>query len=405
MRPDIGRIWKHNRIGKILLTQRLKSQHIVTPMRTILFILQKEFLQIFRNRAMLPILFVMPIIQLLVLSFAATFEVKNTPVSLIDLDGSPTARRLVARFEASGYFTVVHRTYDPAAADEAMQRGDVRMILQIPAGFERDLRRDGAAPVQLILDAQDGATAGVVQAYANRILGDYTRDLQVTFAATPPDPRVHPVLDVVFSHWYNPELNYHYFMVPGILVLLVTMIGTFLSAMNVVREKELGTIEQLNVTPLRKRDFIVGKLLPFWILALVELSAGLVVARLVFHVPMLGNLALVYALTGVYLVGMLGLGLWISTFTETQQQAMFIAWFLMVVFILMSGLFTPIESMPGWAQKLTLLNPIAYFIEIMRRVLLKGAGFADVQPQFWALVAFAVTSVTLAVRQYRKVSA
>jgi len=374
-------------------------------MRTILFLLQKEFLQIFRNRAMLPIIFVMPLIQLLVLSFAATFEVKNTTVSLIDEDGSTTSRRLVENFEASGYFTVMHRTFSAAEADEDMQRGDVRMILHIPADFERDLRQTGTAPVQIVLDAQDGAAAGVVQAYAVRILTAYSRDVRVDFRTPPPDPFAQPILDVVFSHWYNPDLNYQFFMVPGILVLLVTMIGTFLSSMNVVREKEIGTIEQLNVTPIRKRDFIIGKLVPFWILALVELSAGLVVAKVVFHVPMLGNLWLVYGLTGVYLVGMLGLGLWISTITETQQQAMFIAWFIMVVFILMSGLFTPIESMPGWAQKLTLLNPIAYFIEIMRRVLLKGAGFWDVQAQFWALVAFAVVLVTLAVRQYHKVSA
>ncbi len=374
-------------------------------MRTILFILQKEFLQIFRNRAMLPIIFVLPIIQLLVLSFAATFEVKDTPVSLIDEDGSTTSRRLIEHFEASGYFTVVHRTFSTAAADAEMQRGDVRMILHIPADFERDLRQTGTAPVQLILDAQDGAEAGVVQSYAVRVLAAYNRDLQLDFGVPPPDPVGQPLIDVVFSHWYNPDLNYQYFMVPGILVLLVTMIGTFLSSMNVVREKEIGTIEQLNVTPIRKRDFIIGKLAPLWLLSFVELGAGLVVAKVVFQVPMLGNLWLVFGLTGVYMVGMLGLGLWISTITETQQQAMFIAWFIMVVFILMSGLFTPIESMPGWAQKLTLLNPIAYFIEIMRRVLLKGAGFRDVQVQFWALAAYAFILVTLAVRQYRKVSA
>jgi len=328
--------------------------------------------------------------------------VKDTPMRLIDEDGSTTARLLIERFEASGYFSVVHRSFDSAEADEAMQRGDVRIILHIPNDFERDLRQTGVAPVQLILDAEDGATAGVVQAYAGRIIATFNRDIQVDFGV--PEPDAQPVIDLVFSHWYNPELKYQYYMVPGILVLLVTMIGTFLSAMNVVREKEIGTIEQLNVTPMRKGHFIIGKLVPLWILSLVELAAGIVVARVVFHVPFLGNLWLVFGLAGIYMVGMLGLGLWISTITDTQQQAMFIAWFIMVVFILMSGLFTPIESMPLWAQKLTLLNPIAFFIEIMRRVLLKGAGFWAVQKQFWALVAFAVILVTLAVRQYRKVS-
>jgi len=193
-------------------------------------------------------------------------------------------------------------------------------------------------------------------------------------------------------------------MVPGILVLLVTMIGTFLSSMNVVREKEIGTIEQLNVTPLRKRDFIVGKLLPFWFLALVELAIGLVVAKLVFHIPMLGSVLLIFALAGLYLLVMLAIGLLVSTVTETQQQAMFLAWFFIVIFILMSGLFTPIESMPAWAQRFTLLNPIAYFIEIMRRVLLKGAGIGAVRDQVIALAVYAAVMLTLATSQYRKVS-
>lgn len=368
-------------------------------------LLRKEFLQIFRNRAMLPILFVMPVVQLLVLSFAATFEVRQTPVALIDDDGSPTARRLVQAFEATGYFAIVHRTHHAAAADEAMQRGAVKLILRIPRHFERDLQRYRTAPLQLIFDAEDGATAGVVQAYANQVLARFGQVIQVAFITAAPAARPPPAIEVASAHWYNPDLNYEIFMVPGILVVLVTMIGTFLSAMNVVREKEIGTIEQLNVTPLRKHTFIIGKLLPFWIIALIDLAIGLVIAKLVFDMPMVGSLVLVFALASVYLLGMLGLGLWISTVTETQQQAMFIAWFILVICILMGGLFTPIESMPPWAQQLTRLNPIAYFIEIMRRVLLKGAGFGAVQTEFWALVAFAVVMLTLAVRQYRKVTA
>ena len=374
-------------------------------MRTILFILQKEFLQIFRNKAMLPIIFVMPIVQLLVLSYAATFEIKNTPISLIDEDRSATSRLLVEKLEASGYFTVARQSFSAQAADEDLLRGNARMILHVPDDFERDLRQEGAAPVRLVLNAEDGFAAGVIQAYALNIITAFNQGIQADFAgAAPASPR-QPVIEVRPAHWFNPDLNYQTYMVPGILVILVTMIGTFLSAMNVVREKEIGTIEQLNVTPIGKYQFIIGKLLPFWILALVELGMGLVVAWIVFRTPMLGNLFLVFALAGVYLLVMLGFGLWISTFTETQQQAMFLAWFFMVVFILMSGLFTPIESMPIWAQKLTLLNPIAYFIEIMRRVLLKGAGFADVQSLFWALVAYAAVMLTLAVGQYRKVTA
>jgi ABC-2 type transport system permease protein len=372
-------------------------------MRTLLFVIQKEFLQIFRNRAMLPILFVMPVVQLLMLSSAATFDVRNTDFSLVDEDRSVVSRQLVEHFEASGYFTVAHRADQAREADDAMQRGDVGMILHIPAGFERDLRRVGSAALQITMNAVDGSTAGVAQAYALQIVEAYNRDIQVDYlpaVATPAPARI----EIVSSHWYNPELDYTMYMVPGILVVLVTMIGTFLSAMNVVREKEIGTIEQLNVTPIRKGHFIAGKLLPFWIIAMVDLGIGLLVAHLVFGVHILGNLALVFALAGLYLFGMLGLGLWISTFTDTQQQAMFIAWFIIVIGILMSGLFTPIESMPAWAQKLTLLNPVAYFIQIMRQVLLKGAGVEDVQPQIAFLSVFAVAMMTLAVRQYRKIA-
>ena len=257
----------------------------------------------------------------------------------------------------------------------------------------------------MIFDAQDGATAGVVQSYANTILATFNRDIQVDFVSRAVEAERLPAIEIIPAHWYNPDLDYQTFMVPGILVLLVTMIGTFLSAMNVVREKEIGTIEQLNVTPIRKYQFVAGKLLPFLVIALFELAFGLVIAWLVFRIPMLGNLALVFALSMVYLLAMLGLGLLISTVTETQQQAMFIAWFVMVIFILMSGLFTPIESMPAWAQKLTLLNPVAHFITIMRRVLLKGAGFDAVQFEFWALVAYATAMLMLALRRYRKVSA
>lgn len=351
---------------------------------------------------MLPILFVLPIVQLLVLSFAATFEVRHTPISLIDDDHSSLSRQLAERFEASPYFSIAHYARSIAEADAEMQRGAVKLILHLPDNLERDITRATPARVLLTMDAEDGATAGVVQAYAVRIITAFNKLL---LADAMPHAGVIPAgIETRSLHWYNPDLNYQIFMVPGILVLLVTMIGTFLSAMNVVREKEIGTIEQLNVTPLRKSQFIIGKLLPFWVIALIELALGLIIARLVFDVPMLGNLFLVFALAGLYLMGMLGLGLWISTITDTQQQAMFVAWFIMVICILMSGLFTPIESMPAWAQKLTWLNPVAYFIEIMRRVLLKGAGFEAVLHQFWFLLIFTFSVLTLAVRQYRKVS-
>jgi ABC-2 type transport system permease protein len=183
------------------------------------------------------------------------------------------------------------------------------------------------------------------------------------------------------------------------------MIGMFLTAMNVVKEKETGTIEQINVTPIKKWQFITGKLMPLWVIGMIELAIGLGLAKLIFHIPMAGSLLIVFGVAGVYLLVVLGLGLWVSTGTETQQQAMFIAWFIAVVFILMGGLFTPIESMPAWAQELTVINPIAHFIEIMRRVLVKGAGWDDIQRPLGILLLMAAFVLPLAIRQYRKVTA
>jgi len=192
-------------------------------------------------------------------------------------------------------------------------------------------------------------------------------------------------------------------MVPGILVLLVTMITLFLSGMNIVREKEIGTLEQINVTPIKKYQFIIGKLFPFLILGLVLLTVGLIIAKLLFNIPIIGSIGLMYGYTIVYILVILGIGLFISNFTDTQQQAMFIAWFFMVIFILMSGLFTPIESMPHWAQVLTEFNPIKYFVQVMRMVMLKGAGLEDIYPQFIKTLAFAVVMNGLAVISYKKV--
>ncbi|NBC18849.1 MAG: ABC transporter permease [Bacteroidetes bacterium] len=374
-------------------------------MRTIGFLLQKEFLQVFRNRAMLPILFVMPFVQLIVLAYAATFEITDTQVFLIDEDHSPTSRLVVEKLEASGYFTVAARSPSDAQAREAMLRREVGMILRVPAHFERDLRQTGRAPVQVILNAEDGYSAGVIQSYVSSILADVSREVQPLRPVRAPATRVAPRIEVRPVGWYNPELSYKAYMVPGILVILVTMIGALLSGMNIAKEKEQGTIEQLNVTPIRKYQFIVGKLLPFWIIGLVELAFGLGLAKLVFDIPMRGSLLVVFGSASVYLLVVLGIGLWVSTVTETQQQAMFIAWFILVLFILMSGLFTPLESMPAWAQQLALLNPIAYFIEIMRAVLVKGGGWQTVQGPLGALAGYAAVVLSLAVLQYRKVTA
>lgn len=374
-------------------------------MRTIFFILQKEFRQIFRNKGMLPIIFVAPIIQLLILVNAATFEMKDLKLYVIDQDQSQFSRQLISQFRASPYFKIIDSGTGAGEGREILDKGTADFILHLPRNFEKDLFREGKATVQLVINAIDGMKAGLGMSYAGEVIMDFNGNIIEEYGfkrgVVVSNPNTNTI-DVTYSNWYNPDLDYKTFMVPGILVLLVTMIGAFLGSMNIVREKEAGTIEQLNVTPIRKYEFIIGKLLPFWLLALFELALGLFIAKLIYDTPIIGSIGLIFGFAALYLLVVLGIGLFISTVTETQQQAMFISWFFLVIFILLSGLFTAIENMPLWAQKLTLFNPVRYFIEVTRMVMLKGAGFMEIQRHFIILAFYAVAINGLAVWRYRK---
>jgi len=373
--------------------------------KTILFIIQKEFKQIFRNKGMLPIIFILPLMQLVILSNAASFEVKNIKLSYIDNDHSAQSRNLITKFEASNYFDVLKQFPTKKQANLAMEKGTVDVILEIPNHFERNLLKDKKSNLSLSINAINGAAAGVTNVYIMQIISGFNQNIQTELMQFKDTDFVQPIsIETIPSFWYNKTLNYKTFMVPGILVLLVTMLTLFLSSMNIVREKEVGTLEQINVTPIKKHQFIIGKLFPFWVLGLVILTVGLLIAKVIFNVPILGNIFLVYGFTTIYLILILGIGLFISNHTETQQQAMFIAWFFTVIFILMSGLFTPIESMPVWAQKVTLLNPIRYFVEVIRMVMLKGATFTDIKIQLGVIVIYAMIVNGLAVWSYKKVN-
>jgi ABC-2 type transport system permease protein len=320
----------------------------------------------------------------------------------------------VERLVASGRFELAGTTQFRQAADEAMLRHEADAILVIPDGFEEELVRARAAPLQLILNAEDGGAAAVIRSYAGRILESYSAELggemipplaYVTARTEPPPAPGTARIELRRRGWYNAEMDYRAYMVPGILVVLVTMIGTLLTAMNIVREKESGTLDQLNVTPISRAVFIAAKLIPLWTFAMVDLAVGLAFAYFVLGVPVRGSLLLVFFSAAVYLVLALGIGLWISTLVETQQQAMFVTFALMMVYLLMSGLFTPVKAMPQWAQWLAELNPVAHFVHLMRAVLLKGAGIVDVGRQLLILATGGAVVLALAVRQYRKRSA
>lgn len=367
--------------------------------RVIRYIVEKEFKQIFRNKTMVGLILGMPVLQLFILSYAADFEVKNINIFIDNNDDSPTSTALIHKIAASNYFKLADvSTY--ADGLDLLKENKVDVILSIPQKFGKDIQTLKPTSVAVILDAINSSKAAISNNYLQNIILQFSKE-QLTSKTK---ISIIPGIQVVNRNWYNPTLDYKVFMVPGILVLLITMISLFLSSMNIVREKEVGTIEQLNVTPIKKYQFILGKLLPFVVLGVVEFTIGLLIASLWFHTPIEGSLVLLYIFTIVYLTLILGMGMFISTFTNTQQQAMFIAWFFSVIFILMSGLFTPIESMPVWAQKIADLNPIKYYVDVIRLVMLKGSTFIDVSKQFVIIVVYSIILNALAVLNYRKTS-
>ncbi len=374
-------------------------------MRNILIILEKEFKQIFRNRSMLPIIFIMPFLQLIILAPAVNLEVKNLKLHIIDNDKSSTSRLLVSKLLADDNFAFTGDDPRIKNAEIDMQKDKNDVIIQIPQNFEKDLVRNGNNQLRITTNAIDASKAGMAINYASSIIQEFNKEiaenLGIRTNITLANPQSKNVM-INEAYWYNPELNYTYYMVPGILGLLVTMIGGFLSGMNVVREVEVGTIEQINVTPIKKYEFIIGKLMPLWFIAMFDFIAGSIFAIYYFDLPFVGKFSVLIVFVAIFLLAMLGLGLFIATMTSTQQQAMFITWFFMVLFILLSGLFTPIENMPDWTQALTRFNPIRYLIEVLRMVMLKGSSFSDISSQIYAMIAFAIGINTLAVIKYKK---
>jgi ABC-2 type transport system permease protein len=382
-------------------------------MRPILALSRAEVLHFARDRATLAQVLVIPILQLLVLSNAATFQIRDTPAYVVDFDRTSTSRGLVSRFRASSHFDIVGQSASLDLADEALLDGRVTLVLAIPPAFETSIVRTGEGSVQLTVNAEKGSAAAIVPSYAAQILAAYSAELAAVIRLGPgragalagggpaPVPG-REQLDVRLRGWYNPALDYRHYMVPGILVSLVTIIGTLLTAQNIAREKELGTLEQLNVTPMTRGQFIAAKLLPFWALGLFTFALGLLVGWLVFAIPIRGSLPLLFGTAAVYLVVVLGIGLFISTMVDTQQQAMFVTFFVLMIYLLLSGLFTPIESMAPWVQAVSQLNPVRHFVAISRAVLVKGAALEEIVRPVMVLAVYAVAMMALAVRQYSK---
>ena len=368
------------------------------------YILRKEFRQIFRNPVILRMIVMLPIVQLIVIPLAADFEIKNISLSLVDHDHSPASRLLVKKIEASGYFLLNDYSDGYNHGLREFEKGHSDLILEIPAHFEKEFVSSGHTHVLVAANAINSVKAGMGSGYLTRIISATAGELREK-AMPLPVLAESGMIDIQSKNLYNPHLRYPLFMIPGILVFLVTMVGAYMCSLNIVKEKETGTIEQINVTPIRKYEFILGKLIPFWVIGLGVFSIGLLgVARLLYHIVPVGSLLVVYSYLALYLFAILGLGLLISTFSENQQQAMSVAFFVMMIGLLMSGLFTPISSMPEWAQGISRCNPLTYFIEVMRMVVIKGSSFRHVRMQYLVMLGMAVFFNGWAVLNFRKTS-
>jgi ABC-2 type transport system permease protein len=372
-------------------------------MRTILYLIKKEFLQIFRNKFISKAIFAVPIVQMLILVPAITFEIKYVNLCVIDNDFSQVSRGLVSKLEGSTFFRVKSMTWSETEANNNLHRGKCTMILNIPVNFGRDISSGRPAKILAGVDAINASTAQLTWAYFNGVITDYNREI-MTENISSIQPAAINLVNVTNRYWYNENLEYSFYMLPGILVILVTAIGFLLAGLNMVREKEIGTIEQINVTPVKKHQFIIAKMVPFLIIGLIDLSLGMILGKIVFRIPFEGSVLILFLGSAIFLVAVLGLALFISTLSSTQQQYMFIAFFFMIIFILMSGIFTPFESMPWWAQKFDMVNPVAYLIRINRMVILKGSSLSDIGKDVLWLFAIAIFFTALAVRRYRKTS-
>ncbi len=370
-------------------------------MRTIYYLIRKEFIQIFRDKFLGKAIFGVPIVQMLLLVPAVTFEIKKIELCIIDRDMTAESRKLVTQLEGSTFFKVSHSTFSEQEANDLLYKDKCDLVLHIPTDFGKETAKGNPGRILVSANAINAANAQLSWAYLNGVIRDYNLNSiaeKTGSSAFAPMPQIQ----VSNRHWYNEQLNYKYYMLPGVLGILVLAIGFVFAGLNLVKEKESGTIEQINVTPIKKVQFIIAKMVPFLIIGLIDVAVGLIIGKLTFNIPFEGSIALLFLSSAIFLVAVLGLALFFSTFSGTQQQFMFTAFFFIIIFVLMSGIFTPLESMPIWAQKFNLVNPAAYVMRINRMVMLKGSAFTDVSREIYSLIAIAIAFTALAVNRYRK---
>jgi len=363
-------------------------------------LVKKEFIQIRRDRRMLPILLVLPVMQLIILGYAVSSDIKHVSTVVCDLDRTPESRAFIDRFAATEYFDIRYRVDDERKIKDLVDGGRARLGLVIPPRFAARLARQETATVQLLLDGSDSNTATVAQGYVTQIVN--AASARIILERLGPKSTLPVAVNPTIRVWFNPDLKSVNFMVPGVIALILTIVTMTMTATAIVKEKERGTIEQLIVTPIRPHQLMLGKAIPFVIIAYVDILIVVVAGVLWFRVPIAGSFLLLLALSGLFIMTTLGLGLLISTVSQTQQQAMMLSFFINPPFMLLSGFIFPIASMPEPMQYITYIIPLRYFLIIIRGIFLKGIGLEILWPQALALLAFGVTVLTLSAMRFRK---
>lgn len=365
------------------------------------YLLEKEFKQIKRNKFIPRLIFMMPLIAMIVFPYAANFDVKNINLSIIDNDKSSYSQELIQKVQSSGYFRIcnVSGTYEEALKSIESDESDV--ILEIPLNFERDLVRNLQADLMISANAVNGNKGGLGSAYLTNIIMDFNNEIRIDLMKLVNKVSV-PAMELVPLYRYNPTLKYEVFMVPALLVMILAMITGFLPTLNIVAEKQSGTIEQMNVTPVKKWTFILSKLIPYWVIGYVVLTIAMGIALFYWGLKPSGSILTIYLFTSLFIVAFSGFGLVISNYATTVQQAILMMFFFMLTFIFLSGLYTPVENMPQWAQMISNISPLKYLMQVFRLVYLKGSSFGQLHKQFFALIFFATVFYSWAILSYRK---
>lgn len=362
----------------------------------------KEFLQMFRDPRMRMVVFGFPVIQMMVMAFALNTDVMNIKTAVMDMDRTSESRAVIQAFTAGGYFKIIHEAYNFKELQDYLDQGTVRAVLYVPQGFEEDVQGGNKARVQMITDGTDSNTSAIVNGYSERIIREYSGALSAKRANAKGASSSQILVETTSRAWFNTNQESKYYYVPALISVMLFIFSIMLTSIGIVKEKEIGTIEQVMVTPIRKMEFIFGKTLPYMFTGYFTMTLMLIIARVIFGVVVKGDYVLLYLLTGIYLCGNLGIALVISASAETQQQALLTSFLCIMPGVMLSGFMFPIKNMPDIIQLLTHVNPIRWYLQILRGIVMKGVGIETLWPLVLWQSFLAVVFIYLAAKRFRK---